>query len=235
MMAEAANNVRILVFLTQDAILADNLSLRRLVDAFQDPKVVVAYGRQLPRPQANPLEAHARLYNYPESSEVRSGNDIDRLGIRAAFCSNSFAAYRRDVLMELGGFPRKQIMIEDSIVAAKALLDGWKVAYVAEATAIHSHGYTPAEEFSRYFDIGVAHSQNHALLSRFGTAHNEGARFLWSELRYLSKHKPTDIPTCLVRTALKLAGYRIGRTAQRLPRALNRKLSMHKHFWRTPS
>src|SRR5690606_31386189 len=50
----------ILVFLTQDAILDDAMALDRLLGAFEDPAVAVAYGRQLPHKNANPIAAHAR-------------------------------------------------------------------------------------------------------------------------------------------------------------------------------
>ncbi|VCW13919.1 hypothetical protein BANRA_01245 [Escherichia coli] len=38
---------------------------------------------------------------------------------------------------------------------AKAILAGYKVAYVADAVVKHSHNYSPIDEFKRYFDIGV--------------------------------------------------------------------------------
>lgn len=95
----------ICVFLTQDAILASPDSLLNMVKVFDDPEIGMAYGRQLPHKNAKTLESHARLYNYPDQSNVRSYNDKDRLGFKVFFCSNSFAAYRRSALMGVGGFP----------------------------------------------------------------------------------------------------------------------------------
>src|SRR5690606_30066120 len=60
------------VFLTQDAILQDDTALEALVAALDDPAVAVAYGRQLPHEGANPIAAHARLFNYPERGYVSS-------------------------------------------------------------------------------------------------------------------------------------------------------------------
>ena len=48
------------IFLTQDAILADPYALRNLFQAFNDPQVAAAYGRQLPHHNATPIAAHAR-------------------------------------------------------------------------------------------------------------------------------------------------------------------------------
>ena len=84
----------ILVFLTQDAILATPDALEILVKAFDDPSVGAAWGRQLPQNEATPRAAHARTYNYPARSRIVAAEDIPELGIKAAFCSNSFAAYR---------------------------------------------------------------------------------------------------------------------------------------------
>jgi rhamnosyltransferase len=72
----------IVVYLTQDAILADNTSLENLINAFSDESVGAAYGRQLPRKDANPIEAHARIFNYPNESQIKSLEDSTKLGGR---------------------------------------------------------------------------------------------------------------------------------------------------------
>lgn len=107
----------------------------------------MAYGRQLPRPQANPIEAHARLAIILQS-QLKSFED-KYLGIKTAFCSNSFAAYRKSAYEAVGGFPCMYTS-EDSFIAAKMLKSGYKVAYNADACVHHSHGYTTIEGFSRY-------------------------------------------------------------------------------------
>src|SRR2546423_9723006 len=70
----------IVVYLTQDSILADATSLVRLTAALENPSVAAAYGRQLPRRSANPIEAHARLFNYPPVSAIRSLEDANAMG-----------------------------------------------------------------------------------------------------------------------------------------------------------
>jgi rhamnosyltransferase len=221
----------IIIFMTQDAILADNFSLQRLVDAFADPLVGVAYGRQLPAPEATPIAAHARLFNYPAESYVRSAEDIPVYGIKTAFLSNSFAAYRRSALLAVGGFPSSVILSEDTMVATKMLLSGWKIAYCAEATCYHSHNYPLFKEFKRYFDIGVFHAREAWYLQALGSAEGEGKRFVQSELRYLRQHAPALIPAALLRSVLKFLGYRLGRLEHSLPRWLKLALSMNRGFW----
>ena len=228
---ELSSAADIIIFMTQDAILADSSSLQHLVNAFADPSVGAAYGRQLPATDATAIAAHARLFNYPAESYVRSEADIPLFGIKTAFLSNSFAAYRRSALLAVGGFPSSVILSEDTMVAAKMLLNGWKVAYCAEATCYHSHNYTPFKEFQRYFDIGVFHAREAWYLQALGGAEGEGKRFVWSELRSLRQHAPALIPAALLRTALKLLGYRLGRLERYLPRWVKPALSMNRGFW----
>lgn len=228
---ELSPDAEIIIFMTQDAILADSSSLQRLVDTFADPLVGAAYGRQLPSPDATPIAAHARLFNYPAESYVRSKADIPQCGIKTAFLSNSYAAYRRSALMAVGGFPSSVILSEDTMVATKMLLSGWKVAYCADATCYHSHNYTPFKELQRYFDIGVFHAREVLYLQALGRAEGEGKRFVLSELRYLRQHAPALIPAAFFRTCLKLLGYRLGRMERCLPRQLKRALTMNRGFW----
>jgi rhamnosyltransferase len=230
--AEMLPSVNVLVYMTQDAVIADPFAIHRLVEAFTDPDIGLAFGRQLPRRGALPIEAHARIFNYPAQSSVRTFSDRNHLGFRSIFVSNSFAAYRREALMEVGGFPRDVIFGEDTVTAAKLLKVGKKIAYVAEARVYHSHSYRWSQEFSRYFDIGVLHSREAWLLDEFGSTGNEGSRFVRSELRYLWSTNKLYIPSALIRTALKFIGYKIGRNEHRLPPTLKRKFSMHKGYWK---
>ncbi len=107
--AQQLGDHEVIIFLTQDAVLSSHDALGRLVASFDDPKVGVAYGRQLPRDGASPIEAHARLFNYPAESSKRTLNDVPRLGIKTAFTSNSFAAYRTAALFAVGGFPERML------------------------------------------------------------------------------------------------------------------------------
>ena len=234
MAAEIAVDAEVLVYMTQDAILASPDSIARLLGVFADPKIAAAYGRQLPRPGATPIEAHARRFNYGEQSRTLTLESRRELGFKTIFLSNSFAAYRRSALLAVGGFPSNTIFGEDTITAARLLLAGWTTAYVVEATVYHSHDYTWRQEFRRYFDIGVLHAREAWLLREFGQTGGEGKRFVVSELRSLWPRQAWFIPSALVRTFLKLAGYRLGRMEARLSLAVKRRLSMHPSFWIRP-
>lgn len=222
----------IIVMLTQDAIPHGDDAILRLVDAFTDDGVGMAYGRQLPRKAARGIERHARLANYPAQSEVRSMEDRARSGVKTVFCSDSFAAYRHRALRAVGGFPQDAFFAEDQIVAGKMLIEGWSIAYRGDAEVFHSHGYTMLEEFRRYFDVGVFHGRNRWLLDTFGKAEGEGVRFLKSEMTYLLRHDPTQLPSAWVRTLAKYAGYKLGGREKRLSSKWKQRLSMQPFYWR---
>lgn len=229
--AEMLPNSDILVYMTQDSVLAGPNALSNLLKPFADPQVGAACGRQLPRQGAEAIEEHARLFNYPATSDVRSLESREKLGIKAIFLSNSLSAYRRSALVKVGGFPKDVIFGEDTITAARLLLAGYKLAYVAEACAYHSHSYTPTQEFRRCFDIGVLHSRERWILAEFGQAMGEGKRFVISELSYLQHRDAWQIPSALLRTVFKLLGYRLGRMESRLTPKMKRRLSLHSGFW----
>ena len=222
----------IIVFMTQDAILVNHDSLNILLSCFDEKPIGAVYGRQIPLPGANPIASHARQFNYPSCSMVKSIADTANLGIKTAFISNSFAAYRRSALMSVGGFPSDVIFGEDTYVAAKMLLNGWKIAYSAQATVYHSHNYGLFEEFRRYFDIGVFHSREPWFLNSLGKPEGEGKKFIFSEIRFLLRHAPWLIPSAIVRTGLKFLGYKIGQREQGMPLWLKRKLSMNRGYWK---
>lgn len=222
----------VVVFLTQDAIIESANSLRTLICAFNDQAVAVAYGRQMPHRNANPMAMHARIFSYKGIGYVADESSRHTMGLKAAFASNSFAAYRISTFSELGGFPDRSILAEDMYFAAKAIKAGFKVAYVADAAVRHSHNYGLFEEFRRYFDIGVFHRDEEWIAQYFGGAGGEGRRFLMSELRYLSKHGPLWIPRACLNNLLKIVGYKLGKNYRLLPSALRRRLSMHHAYWR---
>ena len=220
----------LIIFLTQDAIPQHNF-VEKIISVFDDQNIACAYGRQLPHKNANPLAQHARKFNYADKSYVCGKDDIPQMGIKTAFMSNSFSAYRLSVFKELGGFPSDTILCEDMYYTAKAILAGYQVAYVADAVVEHSHNYTPVEEFKRYFDIGVFHSNERWIRDKFSGASKEGQKFIVSEIKYLLKKAPIWIPYACMNNLMKMLGYKLGQLDNKLPKSTIKKLSMHKRYW----
>lgn len=222
----------IFIFLTQDAILASPDAIKIMVEALaENPKLGMVYGRQLPHKDAKVLEAHARLFNYPPDSKVKTLKDADRYGIKTISCSNSFAAYRKTAFFEVNGFPFGSILGEDVLIAGKMLLNGWEMAYLGEAKVYHSHDYSALEEFKRYFDIGVFHANNIWIFENFGRAEGEGFKFLQSEMAYVLKKNPFLILKSALATLSKWLGYKLGLNYRLIPSHLRKKLSMTKAYW----
>lgn len=222
----------IVIFLTQDVLPFDDRSIENLVRPFEDETVGAVYGRQLPYPDASPFAAHLRLFNYPETSSLRSISDKEKFKIKTPFLSNAFSAYRKKALLGVGGFKDRLILAEDTYAGARLLLAGYKIAYTADAAVYHSHNYTAFQEFKRYFDIGVFHQCEGWILEEFGKAEGEGMAYVRSAVGYLvRKGKYLLLPQLAIRAALKLAGYNLGRVYQKLPLSLIKRMSMQKDWW----
>ena len=228
-------NKDIYVFFTQDAILVDRESLGNIVNAFKNEKVGCAYGRQRPHEGATWFAGVAREINYPDKSYVRSFADRHNFGMKTAFISNSFAAYRYEAMKCVGGFPVNTILSEDMWVAAKMLMNDWQIAYVASAQVYHSHNYTVIQEFKRYFDIGVFHARDSWIRKKFGGAGGSGIDFAKKELAKIQQSCFAKqiflLSEMVIRDGLKFIGYKLGENEKYLPIVLKKRLSMNKCFW----
>jgi rhamnosyltransferase len=229
---EYLSDCDVIIFLTQDAIPASCDAFEQIVRCFDDPQVAVAYGRQIPHAGATSIESHARVFNYGPDTLKKDTTEVARMGTKVYFCSNSFAAYRRNSLLKLGGFRPDLILGEDMELAARAIKGGFANMYCAAASVRHSHDYTVMQVLARYFDIGVFDAKNSWLREEFGSHSGEGVRFVASELKYLAGNRGiTEIPRALTQTAAKLVGYRLGRLQRYLPKLIKRKLTMMPSYW----
>ena len=155
-----------MVFMTDDAVPADDRLIEHLVAAFdqrgpQGESVIMAYARQLPDKDCPLAERYTRSFNYPEEGCIKTKDDLGRMGIKTFFASNVCCAYDREKFWFQGGFINKTIFNEDMIFAGKAVLqDDYAVAYVAEARVIHSHNYGCMAQFHRNFDLAVSQADH---------------------------------------------------------------------------
>ena len=224
----------IYIFMTQDAYLENRDALERILAIFEDETVGAVCGRQLPHYNASLYASHARLYNYPAESNIKSLYDRDIYGLKVAFISNSFAAYRASALKDIGGFPDHVIFAEDMYAAAKMLLNGWKIAYAGDACCRHSHNYSIKEEFSRYFDMGVFHAREPWIREKLGGAGGEGVRYVISELSFLGVKNIYLWPESLCRSFIKLFAYKLGQKEKYLPKSIKKRFGMYKRYWDGP-
>lgn len=223
------------LFLTQDAIPKDQFSFENLLKPLlENRECGASYGRQVPSEDANVFAEHARLFNYPPGDKpvFKSLRSIDQYGIKTVFCSNSFAAYRRSAMDEIGYFPDCTLFAEDSLAVAKMINLGWEVAYVPTAEVIHSHNYSTSQEFSRYFDVGAFHSFNSWLLERYKGASGEGLKFVMSEYQYLKRAQiKYAFPVVIFKNFLRYSAYQVGRVQRFIPWIVKIKISTNKSYW----
>lgn len=197
--ADRFNDIDFIIFMTQDCILKDKNSFKNLLAPFEDPLVSVSYGRQLAGKGSSLAERYGRSFNYSAVSRVKTMADVPELGLHAAFCSDSFSAYRLKDLFAVGGFPKTGFG-EDMLVAACLLMSGKRVAYCADAQCYHTHSYSVVEEFKRGLAIGKMHKENSWLLETFGKAESRGLKLAASAPIYLR-------PLLILENLPKYAGY----------------------------
>jgi rhamnosyltransferase len=225
------DDLPIAVLLTQDAIPANSHAFENLLKAMAAPDVGLAYGRQLPRPGSGAIEAHSRIFNYPAVSRIDTAETLKTDGIRAAYSSNSFSAYRIAELNRAGGFPKHCIFGEDMIVAVRMMRMGSSKVYAADACVYHSHSYNLVEDFRRNFDVGAMHEMMPEIREQSGSVTGEGLRFVRSEVLHILSHDPLALASMLARTLAKRTGYACGIHHHRFSRKFKAKLSMNRRFW----
>ena len=220
----------ILLFMTDDAVPAEDSAFAELFKAFADEKVGASFGRQLPCADATPTARHLRLFNYPAQSRALAYEDRAAWGLKTAVLSDSLCAYRRAALKNAGWFRERLIIAEDMCAGYALLKKGWKLHYTAQSCVYHSHNYSAQQEFARYFDIGVLHDCESAMLSELGRAEGEGVRYIFSALAFFGP-RLWLYPGFFWRVAAKYAGYRLGKAHSSLSAGQCRRFSMHKAWW----
>lgn len=232
-MAADMSTAELLVFMTQDAMPMNDRMLEELITPFDDnEKVAAVYARQLADKSCGEIEQYTRTFNYPSEGMIKSIEDVKRLGIKAYFCSNVCAAYRKDVYDELGGFVKRTIFNEDSIMAANMLKAGYCVAYAADAQVLHCHNYNGLQQFKRNFDLAVSQAEHPEIFADV-KSESEGIRLVKDTAKHLCKiGKPWLILKLFVQSGCKYIGYLAGRNYRKLPRWLVLKFTSNKEYWK---
>ncbi len=214
----AGSTADYLLFMTQDALPADDRLIADLTAALSDPGVAAAYARQLPSDEASLGEKFSRGFNYPAQSCVKSSADKERLGIKTYFCSNACAMYKRDVFEKLGKFPKGMIFNEDMVFAHTLIENGYKIAYAADAAVYHSHNYTNMQQFHRNFDLAVSQAMHPEVFADV-SSESEGKSYVKTAFGYFKDEKrPLYCIPFAVACAFRLAGYKLGKNYTKLTR-----------------
>lgn len=220
------------VMMTQDAVPADEFLLENLLAPLVKKKAAVSYARQLPKEDCHPVERYTRSFNYPEESCLKGEQDVSSMGIKAYFCSDVCAAYKRQTFDRLGGFIQQTIFNEDMIYAAKAAKAGEMIAYCAKAGVYHSHNYSPVRQFHRNFDLGVSQADHPEVFGGL-SSEGEGVRMVKQTAAYLwNNGYKRLIPGLAVQSGAKWLGFRMGKNYLRLPDKWIMKCTDDRMYWK---
>lgn len=222
---------QVTISMTCDCIPENEFLIENLLKGLEIENAASCYARQLPSATSSLQEKYSRAFNYPDDDRVKTKKDIERLGIKAFFCSNVCAAYRKDVFGELGGFPGSTIFNEDMIYARKVLDNEYSIVYKADARVIHSHDYTNMQQLRRNFDLAVSQKMHPEVFGGI-SSESEGIKFVLAAWKYFAKAKrPLYIVPFVITTAYKYIGFKLGKKYDTLSDKTIRRLTMNQKFF----
>jgi rhamnosyltransferase len=224
----------ILVFISQDAYPVDEHWLSQLTAPLRrDPMTAGVYGRQLAHEDATPPEVFFLDFLYGPRPRRQILSATRGVSMDTTLFSNVNSAIPRNI-WERYPFVEDIIMSEDQEWSRRVLLDGYTVEYEPEAAVRHSHNYTLAGAFRRFFDSGASSSRaymagaDHSTraLARASVSYATGeTRWLWTTGRR------RWIPYAAVYESAKMVGLICGANHPRIPLRLKRRMSALPEFW----
>ncbi len=218
----------LLVFLSQDAVPATADWLDTLLAPLSDPRVGAVYGRQLAR-DTHLCERFFLEQTYPPVPVRRIPNPGEASTLRGIFLSNVQSACRKEVWKQCP-FDETLVMSEDQQWAKDILSRGYEIVYEPKAAVYHSHRYTLAQVFKRYFDSGA--SLRYVTGGRVGMSPREFLSYVLRECRLAAREASIlHVPYVLLYEACRMAGFAVGRIEPWLPVGLKVRLSQNWRHW----
>ncbi len=224
----------VLVFISQDAYPVDERWLERLVKPLhEEPNVAGVYGRQLPHAGARPPEVYFLDFLYGPTRRRQQAADVGSLNMQTTLFSNVNSAMSR-AIWERFPFVEDIVMSEDQDFSRRVLLAGMQIAYEPDAAVRHSHNYTIAAAFRRFFDSGASADRAYLAGEResAGVLRSAALRYATGELRWLWRTgRRRWIPYVAIYESAKMVGLVLGANHKRLPLPVKRRLSALPSFW----
>lgn len=156
----ARSSGAVVLFLTQDAVPADEGWARRAVEIFGSGRykdAALVHGPYLPNPSADPHTARELTEFFASFSpageaefRAAAGSDWASVSSRESFFTSANGGVRRDAWVEVP-FPNVPYA-EDRLLALRMLEAGYSKVYSPGFAVFHSHRYSSWELFGRYFD-----------------------------------------------------------------------------------
>lgn len=238
---------RVLVFVTQRALPADEWWLPNLVKPFDaDLLIAGVSSRRLPRPDADPLTRRDTLEYLLSSSGERSVRAItdaavysklDPVQVRTLIDFHTVSgAIRANVLARIP-FRKVSPSGEDILWAREVLEAGYKIQHEPSSVVLHSHAFSFGDLLRRSFDNGVV------LRKLLGMRLDESgivptilamARDDWRYLEHECQLDATELEhwkrASVLRRTAQIVGLWLGENEDRLPHDLSSWLSFTERF-----
>jgi rhamnosyltransferase len=223
-----------LVFTSQDAYAEGDDWLALLMAPLREREDVAGvYGRQLAHHDATPPERYFLDFLYGGRARVQEARVVEELSVETTLFSNVNAAIRRSV-WEREPFVEDIIMSEDQEWSRRALLGGWRLVYEPRAAVRHSHPYTLAGAFRRFFDSGVSAERAYLAGARPSARvlRRAAARYARGEVAWLWRTGQRRwLPYAAVYELAKFAGLQLGTRHRWLPRSIKLRASALPSYW----
>ena len=223
--------VGIIVFLSQEAMPADDSWLAKLVEPFMDPNVSATFPQQVPPGDAGPTGRHLLSACSPVETIVYAKNHGDETPVpsRDVFLPDACSAVRRSAFFS-HPFDESLIMGEDLQFVRDAVMSGRAVVCVPDSIVVHSHSRSFGQTLGRHFDNAYALSKIYPQ-SGPRRGRGPGGRFLTQETRVMVRGRPALPPWHLANVAAKSTGALLGPFAEKLPRPVVRRISLQPDHW----
>jgi rhamnosyltransferase len=224
----------IVVFTVDDALPVGDTWLEALTAPLRDEDDVAGtYSRQIAYDDAPPHQRFYIDYRYGPEARIQRAASPSELTVANTLFSDVSSAIRKSIL-ERFPFANDIVIAEDLEWASRVLLAGYAIAYVPDSVVRHSHTYSLAGIFKRYFDQGAAaeHSYMAAGRSSPASVRGEGLAFVLRELGWLWRSgQRCHIPYALAHEATRYSAFRLGVRHRQVPRALRRRISRTSVYW----
>jgi rhamnosyltransferase len=134
-----------LVFLTQDAIPADENWLEPLIDGLKIKNVAGVYSRQIPNQGENLLEERKIVEEFGSLKEIRNNGYAKR---NKYHFSNVSSAIKKEIWSKYP-FDDAAAFAEDQLWAEKVIAAGYSILYEPKSRVYHSHNYSLRQRIRR--------------------------------------------------------------------------------------
>jgi len=136
--AISESKTELIVFVNSDVVLLDSYTIARLIEPLKEADIAASYGRQIARPEADLWVRH----DYERAFSI-TGEQPDWMHYSLPIAAMKKCAWIKQKFYTLAWGS------EDTYWGVEIKEKGFKIAYVKDAIAMHSHNYTLKQLASR--------------------------------------------------------------------------------------